>query len=278
MVRTTARRLLVALSAVALVAWLAPSAGAQGTTTRQRTTYITFSQPVSLPGITLPAGTYIFQHLAPGIVNHRHVVQVLSKDRQKIYATLLAIPNTQIKPAGKPFVMFRERPANAPAAVQAWFYPGDTIGDEFVYPPQEARQIAEANKEPVLSSPAVKEPGQAGTATGENAQNEAKTLESAPVSRSGETSQRQMAENQSQPPANPSAGQTMSPRSQPPAPAPNEPSPNATPNPQATPGQTPSGNTPRRLPQTGSSLWLFGLLALVAPLGGVGLRLLRSQL
>lgn len=275
MVRTTAPRLLVALSAVALVAWLAPRAAAQGTTTRQRTTYLTFSQPVSLPGITLPAGTYIFQHLSPDIVNHRHVVQVLSKNRQKIYATLLAIPNTQIKPAGKPFVMFKERPAKAPAAVQAWFYPGDTIGDEFVYPPQEARQIAEANHEPVLSSPAVKEPSQSGAATGENAQNEAKALEAAPVSRSGENAQNQMAKNNSQPPANanPPANPNPPPSSaNPPA------TPNPTPNRQAAPGRTPSANTPRRLPQTGSSLWLFGLLALVAPLGGFGLRRLRSHL
>jgi hypothetical protein len=302
MFRTTANHLLVALAAVAMLAFLTPRAQAQGTQTRERTTFITFSQPVSLPGITLPAGTYLFRHLPPDIVSHRHVVQVLSKDRSKIYATLLTIPNHQLKPAGKPFVMFKETPASAPAAVQAWFYPGDMIGDEFVYPPAQARQIAEANHEPVLSSPAVHEPGQSGNAANANTEantaQEEKELDQAQVSREGQNGttanpERQMAENQNTAPATqprsnastePSTGQSAAPSNpatsnanQPPTPTPN-PTPNTRANRSPRHGQRATPGTPQRLPQTGSTIWLFGLIAIAAPIGAFGLRLLRSQL
>jgi hypothetical protein len=288
MVRTCVTRFLVACSAAALLVSLAPRAHAQGT--QEQTTFITFSQPVSLPGITLPAGRYLFRHLPPDIVSHRHVVQVLSADRSRIYATLLTIPNQQFKPSGQPFVLFHERPASSPAAVQAWFYPGDPIGDEFVYPPAQARQIAEANQEKVLSSPGVGQAGQPGPAN-ETAERQAQSLERAPVTRVVANAPSQMAGNtapanptpspSSKPQstnANPAASQTPSqPANQPP------PNPNPTPNPNQTPSTSPqpaqpAPNAPRQLPRTASSLWLFGLIAVLAPLGAFGLRRLRSQL
>lgn len=45
-------------------------------------TYFTFTAPVELPGIALPAGTYMFKH--PD-VNELQVVQVFSQDGQTIY-------------------------------------------------------------------------------------------------------------------------------------------------------------------------------------------------
>jgi hypothetical protein len=39
---------------------------------------------------------------------------------------------------------FAEVPAGAPEAVKAWFYPGEAIGDELIYPKGEARRIAGA--------------------------------------------------------------------------------------------------------------------------------------
>src|SRR5437762_1585920 len=82
---------------------------------------------------------------------NRHVVQVFDKDGTKLYTTILAIPDQRLEPTDKPVVMFSETPAGSPAAVKAWFYPGDTIGDEFVYPRREAMRIAQATHQPVLS-------------------------------------------------------------------------------------------------------------------------------
>jgi hypothetical protein len=119
-------------------------------------TYFTFSGPVQVPGATLPAGTYMFK-IADGASN-RHVVQIFSKDGKKLFRTLLAIPDERLKPSETPIVMFAERAAGTPQAVKAWFYPGRTIGDEFVYPRQQAIAIARAAHEPVLSSPAASDP------------------------------------------------------------------------------------------------------------------------
>jgi hypothetical protein len=69
----------------------------------------------------------------------------------KIYTTILAIPDQRLEPTDKPVVLFGETPAGTPAAIRAWFYPGDRIGDEFVYPRFEAMRIARATHQPVLS-------------------------------------------------------------------------------------------------------------------------------
>src|SRR5207248_918779 len=140
------RVLRVLCCALALVAIVAPGARADE---HDKLTYFTFSGPVQIPGHTLAAGTHMFK-LAESPSN-RHIVQVFNKDGSKLYATILAIPDQRLDPSDKPVVMFRETPAGSPNAVRAWFYPGNTIGDEFVYPRDQALKIAKATHEPVLS-------------------------------------------------------------------------------------------------------------------------------
>src|SRR6478672_13403338 len=65
-------------------------------------TILTFSGPVQIPGVTLPAGSYVFK--LADIPGNRHVVQVFDKDERKIYTTLLAIPNERLQPTDKPVV------------------------------------------------------------------------------------------------------------------------------------------------------------------------------
>jgi regulator of protease activity HflC (stomatin/prohibitin superfamily) len=113
-------------------------------------TYVTFSQPVQLPNVTLPAGTYTIK--LADIWSDRNVVQVFSKDRSKIYGTFLAISDKRLEPTGKPVIMFRETAKGAPKAVKAFFYPGDNYGKAFVYPRHEAQMIARANHETVYAS------------------------------------------------------------------------------------------------------------------------------
>ncbi len=49
-------------------------------------------------------------------------------------------------------IRFAERPSGSPEALKAWFYPGAHWGGEFVYPHDEAAQLAKANSEPVFST------------------------------------------------------------------------------------------------------------------------------
>src|SRR5437899_367357 len=112
-------------------------------------TILTFSGPVQLPGATLPAGSYVFK--LADLNGNRHVVQVFDKSETKIFSTLMAIPNDRLEPADEPLVLFAERPAGSPQAVKVWFYPGDRVGNEFVYPKQQAMAIAKANHTSVLA-------------------------------------------------------------------------------------------------------------------------------
>jgi hypothetical protein len=132
--------------AMALAASLAPGASADEYT---KQTFLTFSGPVQLPGITLPAGTYMFKLADPE--SGRRTLQVWDKEGTKLFTTLLTIPNESLTAPDEPVVMFTERPAGQAQAAKVWFYPGDRFGQEFVYPKEQAVRIANANDEPVLA-------------------------------------------------------------------------------------------------------------------------------
>jgi len=106
----------------------------------QKTT-LTFSQPVELPGIVLPAGKYVFKLVET--TTYRHVIQVSNADETKVFATLLAIPDYRLTPTSDTVVHFTERPANRPEAIRGWFYPGKLFGHEFVYPKKRATELAQ---------------------------------------------------------------------------------------------------------------------------------------
>jgi hypothetical protein len=118
---------------------------------RDKATKLTFSGPVEVPGMALGAGTYWFQ-LADTRAN-RNIVQIWNEDHTQLIATILAIPDYKLHPAGNDFVKFDERPTGTPEAIQAWFYPGDNFGQEFVYPKARATQIAQQVQRPVLEMP-----------------------------------------------------------------------------------------------------------------------------
>jgi hypothetical protein len=126
-------------------------------------TRITFSQPVEVAGHVLPAGTYVFQ-LADSIAD-RHIVQIFSADGRTIIATVLTIPDYRLTATDETVMKFTEAPAGSPQAIRAWFYPGNTAGQEFVYPKQRALQLAKASSTvvPALAID-VTEPGALKTA------------------------------------------------------------------------------------------------------------------
>ena len=116
-------------------------------------TTLTFSAPVEIPGQVLPAGTYVFKLLDSQ--SNRNIVQIFDAKQTKLYATILAVPDYRLKPAGKTVITFEERAANSPEAIQAWFYPGDNYGQQFVYPKEKAVQLAQTNNRPVPSMPST---------------------------------------------------------------------------------------------------------------------------
>src|SRR4051812_14366516 len=133
--------------AAAVIIALAPGARADEW---NKKTILTFSGPVQIPGATLPAGSYVFK--LADIQGNRHVVQVFDKDEKKIYTTMLAVPNQRLEPADKPIILFSERASGSPQAVKVWYYPGETIGNEFVYPKTQAMRIAKETHSKVLAT------------------------------------------------------------------------------------------------------------------------------
>ena len=98
----------------------------------RRTTYFTFSRAVQMPGVTLPAGTYIFE-----VANHEgdgDIVRVLSRDRSKVH--LMKFTRPIYRPASRALeatITLGESSAGNPPPVKAWYPQSETRGHEFIY-------------------------------------------------------------------------------------------------------------------------------------------------
>jgi hypothetical protein len=112
-------------------------------------TYLTFSAPVQVPGMTLPAGTYMFKLADPD--SGRRAIQIWDEQGTKLFTMLLTIPDEQPEAQDEPVVMFSERPSGSAPAVKSWFYPAERTGYEFIYPREQAMKIASDAKAPVLA-------------------------------------------------------------------------------------------------------------------------------
>jgi hypothetical protein len=140
----------IALCLTLLGALAVPSATADDANHK---TVITFSGPFEVPGVgqhNFPAGTYVFKVLDSA--SDRHIVQIFNRDETKVLTTILAIPNFRLKPTSKTVINFSERPAGEPEALRAWFYPGRSWGEEFVYEKPRAIELAKETNQPVLAT------------------------------------------------------------------------------------------------------------------------------
>ena len=261
----------------------ATSVSAQDSNVDQRT-YLTFSGPVQMPGVTLPAGKYVFK-LAPTALHN--VMQVFDGEEKHIIGQWFFVPvertnDEQAKADGKPVVMFREMPEGMTPAVHYFFYPTDLRGKEFIYPKEQALKIAAATHETVLAtdSDVAKgdeahvfrvEPNGAESQYDQNAK--ASNTVSNPEPFSQEPSKAEPSTAPSTASLNSQSDLNNSPASGPPAPA-RQAVGTAGQNP--APAPAPRQQAASELPKTGSPYALIGLLGLLSLAGGFGLRLARS--
>jgi hypothetical protein len=129
--RIMLQKAVASICALAVLACVAPTRAYANRPIDKRT-FFTFSQSITLPGVTLPAGTYLFRLGDP--TGSRRVVQVLSEDGAESYAMLLTIPAQRVDIPDDPEIHFMETPATTPAAAKFWWYPGESMGHEFIYP------------------------------------------------------------------------------------------------------------------------------------------------
>jgi hypothetical protein len=119
-------KLLLATAALVLIAAAAGHAYSYG-----HENILTFSRPVALPGVVLPAGTYSFDIASPMTLD---VVVVRNPKTAKVYymgfTNTVTRPRTMSKEAP---ITFGGAPANEPKPIAAWWEIGNTSGHQFLY-------------------------------------------------------------------------------------------------------------------------------------------------
>jgi len=104
-------------------------------------TYLTVNQPFQVPGAVLePNVKYVLRRLDANSGTN-HVVRVLKEDETQVISTFFGISDVRMEPADETVLTFYETAPGYPKPVHSWFYPGRTIGLEFVYPKETFAEI-----------------------------------------------------------------------------------------------------------------------------------------
>ena len=122
-------------------------------------TVVTFSGPVKVENVNLPAGTYVFKLMSG--TGDRHVVQIFNKDETKLYASILTISASRVEPSDDTEIKFAETSSLGQRServlprgglpIKQWFYPGDISGQEF--PIQSASSTSTETRSNPISMP-----------------------------------------------------------------------------------------------------------------------------
>ncbi|HYS26501.1 MAG TPA: hypothetical protein VEP46_12880 [Vicinamibacterales bacterium] len=125
---TNSKSVRTGLAAAALAMLLAASGHAWA---YNHQNLLTFSRPVALPGVVLPAGSYSFDVASPTALDV--VVVREARSGKPLY---MGFTNTVERPRRMPTntpIAFGEATANQPRPIAAWYELGATVGHEFLY-------------------------------------------------------------------------------------------------------------------------------------------------
>jgi hypothetical protein len=213
-------------------------------------TYVTISQSIEVPGAVLTPGKYVFK-----LVNsdsNRHIVQIMNAEENHVYSTNLAFAKQRMEPADKTVLTFYEMRGGGPEPIRSWFYPGDTIGQEFAYPKSRAIEIAQATHEQVPVLAESREPAAATAAPVETTAPAAEPVVTEPAANTAPAPAEAEEPVPAPPPSAEAEASEPEPQAQPAAePAPQQPS-------------TPPASTPTEpaMPKTAGNTAALGLLGL----------------
>jgi hypothetical protein len=123
---------------------------------QRRQTKVRFNAPIEIPNpstrtgvMTLPPGEYMFSLVDTG--TSHHVIRVSDVSGKTVHSMVMTIPDYRLNATSKTVMYLGERPAGSPAAIKSWFYPGESLGERFVYPKARAQVLAAEAKQPVPS-------------------------------------------------------------------------------------------------------------------------------
>ena len=97
-----------------------------------RQTALTFNRAVSLPGVTLEPGTYVFELANPE--SGSNVVRVRREDYRQVYfAGFTHMVERPDSLGDRPVLLGEAIPGKA-VPILAWYPQGDRMGRQFIYP------------------------------------------------------------------------------------------------------------------------------------------------
>ena len=120
-------RFVVTVSAVVVVALL----GAASTQARSTRNHLTFSGPVSLPGVTLAAGTYTFES-GPADTDPE-IVRVTTRNGRMVLYQGFTTPVSRPAAARVPEVVFGEASPGQATPIKVWYPTHSRVGHQFRY-------------------------------------------------------------------------------------------------------------------------------------------------
>ena len=123
----------LAAGCAALVLVLAAASTGNARSSIHRTTFLSFTRSVGLPGVTLSPGTYTFELANPS--SDQRTVVVRSADRQTLHYVGLTILTPRPRQLnGASGVVLGEAPNGTPPPITIWYPPDDAEGRQFLYP------------------------------------------------------------------------------------------------------------------------------------------------
>jgi hypothetical protein len=121
----TIRNFAMIAIAASTIAVVVPNASAQIPVQKIN---VTISEPVEVPNMVLPIGTYVFEALENG-----RVTRIFNSDESHVYTTILTQPEERQEPMDNPVVNLSESPKGQVPRIDSWFFGGESIGSEFLY-------------------------------------------------------------------------------------------------------------------------------------------------
>ena len=110
--------------------FVAVAASGTASSDPHQTTYLTFSGPISLPGVALGSGTYTFELASPA--TSRDLVVVMNRERNRVY--YLGFTQDVERPdRQEDDITFGESAAGQAPPITAWYPRGEKHGHRFIY-------------------------------------------------------------------------------------------------------------------------------------------------
>jgi hypothetical protein len=106
-------------------------------------------QQVEFPGTVLEPGVYIVR--LRHTIERRSQVEILNREETQLLATVVAVPDHHVRPDDNSDFTYHEVKRSGPRPVRSWYFPGDLVGLEFVYPGARAKEIAKNTEAHVMA-------------------------------------------------------------------------------------------------------------------------------